>query len=54
MSDGMIQVTCMCGFMARGTQDQVVVAIKAHGLSDHGQESSRESILEQAVPAASD
>ncbi|MEX0991192.1 MAG: DUF1059 domain-containing protein [Actinomycetota bacterium] len=46
----MIEVTCMCGFMVRGTEDQVVSAIKAHGVSDHGQESSREDILAQAVP----
>lgn len=50
----MIEVTCMCGFMARGTEDQVVDAIKSHGVSDHGQESSREAILEQAVPVESD
>ena len=45
----MIEVTCMCGFAARGSEDQVVAAIKAHGISDHGQESSREAILAQAV-----
>lgn len=47
---GMIEVTCMCGFQAQGTEDEVVDAIKAHGVSDHGQESSREAILAQAVP----
>ena len=46
----MIEVTCMCGFAARGSEDQVVAAIKTHGISDHGQESSRKDILAQAVP----
>ena len=46
----MIEVTCMCGFQARGTEDQVVEAIKHHGVTDHGQESPREAILAQAVP----
>jgi len=46
----MIEVTCMCGFQATGTEDEVVEAIKAHGLDAHGQESPREAILAQAVP----
>jgi hypothetical protein len=46
----MIEVTCMCGFSARGTEDQVVDAIKAHGIADHDAESPREAILAQAVP----
>lgn len=46
----MIEVTCMCGFAARGTEDQVVDAIKHHGEVDHGHESTRESILALAVP----
>jgi hypothetical protein len=40
----------MCGFQARGTEDQVVEQIQAHGLADHGSASSRETILEMAVP----
>ena len=46
----MIEVTCMCGFAARGTEDQVVEAIAHHGENEHGGASSREKILELAVP----
>lgn len=48
----LLEVTCMCGFVARGTEDEVVDQIQAHGLADHGSMSSRETILEMAVPAA--
>lgn len=44
----------MCGFQARGSEDEVVDQIQAHGLADHGSMSSREQILAMAVPAASD
>ena len=47
----MIEVTCMCGFQARGTEDEVVAQIQAHGRADHGSMSSREQILAMAVPA---
>lgn len=46
----MIEVTCMCGFQARGTDDEVVTAIQEHGEADHGSMSSREQILAMAVP----
>lgn len=46
----MIEVTCMCGFQAIGTEDEVVEQIQAHGLSDHGQMSSREQIIAMATP----
>lgn len=46
----MIEVTCMCGYQARGTEDEVVVALQAHGLADHGKASSREQIVAMSVP----
>lgn len=45
----LIEVTCMCGFQARGTEDEVVDQIRDHGLVDHGEASSRETILQMAV-----
>jgi predicted small metal-binding protein len=50
----MIEVTCMCGFQARGTEDEVVEQIQTHGASDHGSVSSREQILAMATPAPAD
>ena len=47
----LLEVTCMCGFQAHGTEDEVVSQIQAHGLADHGSMSSRETIVEMAVPA---
>jgi Protein of unknown function (DUF1059) len=47
----LLEVTCMCGFQARGTEDEVVTQIQAHGLADHGSMSSREAIVAMAVPA---
>jgi predicted small metal-binding protein len=46
----LMEVTCMCGFQARGTEDEVVEQIQAHGRGEHGQMSSREQILAMAVP----
>lgn len=50
----LLEVTCMCGFVARGSDDDVVDQIQAHGLADHGSKSSRETILEMAVPVELD
>jgi len=46
----LLEVTCMCGFVARGSEDDVVAQIQAHGLADHGKKSPRETILEMARP----
>jgi predicted small metal-binding protein len=46
----LMEVTCMCGFQARGTEDEVVEQLQAHGAADHGGASSREKILSTAVP----
>ena len=50
----MIEVTCMCGFQARGSEDEVVGIIQEHGLADHGSKSPRESILEMATSVAAE
>ena len=46
----LLEVTCMCGFQARGSEDEVVDQIQVHGAADHGSASPREKILEMAVP----
>ena len=46
----LLEVTCMCGFVVRGTDDEVVERIQAHGISDHGAMSSPEQILAMATP----
>jgi predicted small metal-binding protein len=50
----LLEVTCMCGYQARGTEDEVVEQIRSHGLADHGQSSSRETILAMAEPLGED
>lgn len=47
----LLEVTCMCGFQARGSEDEVVDQIQAHGAADHGSVSTREQILAMAIPA---
>jgi predicted small metal-binding protein len=53
----MKEVTCLCGWQCRGTADEVVEQVIAHGREVHGVESSRDEILAIAVdvdaPAAS-
>ena len=43
------EVTCMCGWQTRGTDDEIVAAIQEHGEIEHGRRPSREEILELAV-----
>jgi len=43
------EVTCMCGWQTRGTEDEVVEAIQAHRDEVHGRRPSREEILALAV-----
>ena len=49
-TEGMLEVTCMCGFQARGSEDEVVTLIQEHGRADHGSVSTREQILDMATP----
>ncbi len=44
------EVTCECGFYARGIEDDLVVAVQAHGTAKHGMEISREQVLAQLKP----
>jgi len=48
------EVTCMCGWQARGTEVEVVAAIQQHGEETHGRRPSREEILAVAVDFGSD
>jgi predicted small metal-binding protein len=41
----MKEVTCICGWQCRGTEDEVVDLVMAHGRDAHGIESTREDIL---------
>jgi len=46
------EVTCMCGWQTRGTEDEVVAAIQDHSEQAHGRRPSREEILALAVDLA--
>jgi predicted small metal-binding protein len=48
------EVTCLCGWRCRGTEDEVVEQVIAHGREAHGVESSREEILAIAVDIPDD
>lgn len=50
----MKEVTCICGWRCRGTEDEVVSQVQAHGREAHQIESTREEILvlAQDVPDA--
>jgi len=43
------EVTCMCGWQCRGTEDEVVTQVQQHGREAHGAEATREEILALAV-----
>ena len=51
----MKEATCICGWQVRGTEDEIVSQVQAHGREVHGIESTREEILAIAidVPVAS-
>ncbi|MGH2572139.1 MAG: DUF1059 domain-containing protein [Actinomycetota bacterium] len=38
----MKEVTCMCGWQTRGTEDEIVAAIQEHGEQVHGRRPTRE------------
>ena len=52
----MKEVTCMCGWRIRGTEDEIVDQVIAHGRDAHGVESTRDEVLALTtdVPAPSD
>jgi predicted small metal-binding protein len=43
------QVTCPCGWRTRGTRNEVVQAVQAHGQSAHGQELTEQQVMDLAV-----
>jgi predicted small metal-binding protein len=43
------EVTCMCGWQCRGTEEEVIAQVQAHGVEVHGVAATREEILELAV-----
>ena len=45
----MKEVTCLCGWQCRGTDDEVVAQVIEHGREVHGIESTREEVLALAV-----
>jgi predicted small metal-binding protein len=48
------EVTCLCGWVARGTDDEVVELLTIHAWEDHGVRRTREEILAGAVPIGDD
>lgn len=45
----MKEVTCICGWRCRGTEDEIVEQVIAHGREAHGIESTRAEVLALAV-----
>jgi predicted small metal-binding protein len=43
------EVTCLCGWQCRGTEEEVIAQVQAHGLEVHGVAATREEILALAV-----
>ena len=43
------EVTCMCGWQCRGTEDEVIDQVQTHGVEVHGVAATREEILALAV-----
>jgi predicted small metal-binding protein len=52
----MKEVTCMCGWRTRGSEDEIIDQVVAHGRDAHGVETTREEVLAIAVdvPAPTD
>lgn len=45
------QVTCECGWTAKGTEQELVPLIQQHGREVHGLEVTREQAVAQIEPA---
>ncbi|MEX2459278.1 MAG: DUF1059 domain-containing protein [Actinomycetota bacterium] len=41
----MKEVTCLCGYQARGTEDEVIRQVQDHGEQAHGRRPGREELL---------
>ena len=44
-------VRCECGFVARGSEDEVVDAMQEHAVNSHNMKATREQILARAERA---
>ncbi len=44
------EASCECGFYARGEEEDLVVAIQAHGKAKHGMDVTRDQVLSQLKP----
>ncbi|HET6315476.1 MAG TPA: DUF1059 domain-containing protein [Chloroflexota bacterium] len=45
-----LEVTCDCGWTARGSEDELVVKVQQHAREAHGLDVTREQALAQARP----
>jgi predicted small metal-binding protein len=48
------QIVCDCGWSARGTEDELVVAAQAHGREAHDMVPTRDQVLAVATPVTQD
>jgi predicted small metal-binding protein len=48
------EIVCDCGWTARGTEDELVVAAQTHGRDAHGLVPTREQVLAVATPVPDD
>ena len=46
-----IEVTCECGFVSRGSEEEVIAETQAHGRDVHSMDVSHETVLAMARPA---
>lgn len=46
------KVSCECGFVTRGSEDEVVEAMQDHAINAHNMKATREQILARAERAA--
>ncbi len=46
----LLEVTCPCGWQARGTEDEVVDQLTLHAWEDHHVRKTRAEILANATP----
>ena len=45
----MKEATCLCGWNVRGTEEEVIAQVIAHGRDAHGLETTRDEVLALAV-----
>jgi len=51
VDDRIVVVRCVCGWEARGTEDEVVPATQEHGRRVHNMEATRDEVLAMTVAA---